>query len=116
MLEKYHDTEWGMPLFDDRLHFEALSLEVMQCGLSWMTVLRKREALRAAFSDFDPAAVSKYDSSDVDRIIRAENVIRSERKIRAVISNAKAFLRIQDEFESFSRYIWSFTEGKVSAL
>lgn len=113
LLEKYHDTEWGMPLFDDRLHFEALSLEVMQCGLSWMTVLRKREALRAAFSDFDPAAVSKYDSSDVDRIIRAENVIRSERKIRAVISNAKAFLRIQDEFESFSRYIWSFTEGKV---
>ena len=81
-----------MPLFDDRLHFEAL---------------------RAAFSDFDPAIVSKFDSSDVDRILSAENVIRSERKIRAVISNAKAFLRIQDEFESFSRYIWSFSEGKV---
>ena len=113
LLRAYHDEEWGRPLYDDNLHFEALSLEVMQCGLSWMTVLRKREGLRKAFSNFNPSVVSTYTSADVERILESEDVIRSERKIRAVINNAKAFLRIQSEFSSYSKYIWSFTNGIV---
>lgn len=110
---KYHDTEWGVPLFDDERHFEYLSLEALQCGLSWITIIRKREALNKAFDGFKPAVVASYTEDDVERILSAEGVIRSEQKIRAIISNAKCFLAVQQEYISFSSYIWSFTDGKV---
>lgn len=113
ILQKYHDEEWGCPVYEDEVHFEALSMEVMQCGLSWLTVLRKRDAIRLAFSSFSPEAVAGYDDADVQRIIRCDGVIRSERKIRAVISNAKAFSHVKEEWGTFSSYIWSFTDGKV---
>lgn len=109
----YHDTEWGVPLFDDDVHFEYLSLEVMQCGLSWITVLRKREALRTAFEGFKPNVIASYTDADVERILDHEGIIHSERKIRAIISNAECFRSVQQEYGSFSSYIWSFTDGNV---
>lgn len=93
----YHDTEWGVPLFDDDVHFEYLSLEVMQCGLSWITVLRKREALNKAFEGFKPNVIASYTDADVERVLASDGVIRSERKIRAIISNADCFLSVQQE-------------------
>ena len=105
LLIEYHDKEWGVPLFDDDRQFEFLSLEVMQCGLSWMTVLRKREVIRKAFDAFSPKLVSQYTDEDVFRIMNTEGMIRSERKIRAVISNARHFIEIQEEHGSFSNFI-----------
>ena len=112
MLIEYHDKEWGVPLFDDDKHFEFLSMEVMQCGLSWMTVLRKREVLRKAFDSFSPKLVSQYTDEDVARIMNTEGMIRSERKIRAVINNAKHFIEIQEEHGSFSNFIWGYVGFK----
>ena len=103
---RYHDEEWGVPLHDDRRQFEFLSLEVMQCGLSWMTVLRKRDVMRKAFDAFSPKLVSQYTDEDVSRIMNTEGMIRSERKIRAVISNARHFIEIQEEHGS--NFIWSY--------
>ena len=113
LLNEYHDREWGVPLYDDQKQFEFLCMEVMQCGLSWLTVLRKREHLRSAFDHFDPHKVALYTDEDVKLIMRRENVIRSERKIRAIIKNAHAFLLIQKEFGSFSSYLWKFTNYKT---
>ncbi len=113
LLIEYHDNEWGIPLHDDLRQFEFLSMEVMQCGLSWLTVLRKREALRSAFEGFDPSKVAQYDEEKVEDIMRMEGIIHSPRKIRAIVGNAKAFLRIQDEFGSFSSYLWNFTDNKT---
>lgn len=113
LMIEYHDKEWGVPLYDDVRHFEYLSLEAMQCGLSWLTVLRRREVMRSCFDGFDPAKVALYDEADVARILATEGMIRSERKIRAIIGNARCFLEIQKEYGSFSDYIWSFTDGKV---
>ena len=107
LLIEYHDKEWGVPLFDDDRQFEFLSLEVMQCGLSWMTVLRKREVMRKAFDAFPPKLVSQYTDEDVFRIMNTDGMIRSERKIRAVISNARHFIEIQEEHGSFSNFIWN---------
>lgn len=109
----YHDAEWGEPLHDDRGLFEFLSLEVMQCGLSWSTVFRKRAVLRACFAGFDGARVAEFTDADVQRIMAAEGMIRSERKIRAVIGNAARFREIAREFGSFDRYLWAFTGGKT---
>ncbi len=111
--EEYHDREWGVPLFDDRRQFEFLMLEVMQCGLSWTLMLKKRETFRAAFENFDYEKIARYDETDVKRILETPNMIRSERKVRAIIWNAKRFLEVIAKFGSFSSYIRSFTKGKT---
>ncbi|MDY0288251.1 MAG: DNA-3-methyladenine glycosylase I [Sphaerochaeta sp.] len=113
LLIDYHDKEWGIPLHDDRKQYEYISMEGMQCGLSWLTVLRKRDALRIAFDDFDAAKVARYDDGKVEEIMRVEGIIHSPRKIRAIISNARVFLCIQEEFGSFSSYLWQFTDNKT---
>lgn len=109
----YHDYEWGEPVHDDRKQFEYLSLEVMQCGLSWELVLRKREIIRACFDNFDYDRISEYADADVGRILAAEGMIRSERKIRANISNAKCFRQVRDEFGTFDKYLWEYSGGKT---
>ena len=113
ILRDYHDTEWGVPVRDDKRQFEYLMLEAMQSGLSWLTVLKKREIFRACFDDFDFERIAEYDECDVERIMNTEGVIRSEPKIRAVINNARCFLDVRREFGSFSEYIWSYTHGKT---
>lgn len=113
LLEVYHDREWGTPLFNDQKHFEYITLEVFQCGLSWLTVLRKRDALRRAFDDFDPSIVASYTKEDVERIMACDGVIKSRVKIEATIKNASAFIKIAKEYGSYSSYIWSFTNGEI---
>lgn len=108
----YHDLEWGVPVHDDRLIFEFLTLEGMQAGLSWMTILRKRENFRAAFDGFDPARVADYGQAELDRLLSDPGVIRNRRKIEAVIQNARAFLETQAEFGTFDAYIWRFVGEK----
>ena len=113
ILQGYHDTEWGVPVRDDKRQFEYLMLEAMQSGLSWLTVLKKREIFRSCFDGFDFEKIAEYDERDVARIMNTEGVIRSEPKIRAVINNARIFLDVSREFGSFSEYIWSYTGGKT---
>lgn len=108
----YHDNEWGRPVHDDRLLFEMLCLEGAQAGLSWITILRRRHHYREAFSQFQPEIISQYDEKDVQRLLNNEGIIRNERKILSVITNAKAFLKVQKEFGSFDKYIWQFVGGK----
>ncbi len=109
----YHDTEWGLPLHDDRMQFEYLSLEALQCGLSWSLMLKKREIFRQCFENFDYEKVAEYGEADIKRILGTEGMIRSERKIRAIIQNAVGFRKIREEYGSFSDYIWSFSGGKT---
>ena len=109
---KYHDEEWGVPVHDDRKQFEYLMLEAMQCGLSWDTVLKKREIFRACFDNFDFEKIAEYSEKDVERILITPGVIRSRRKIEAIIHNAAVVQKIRQEFDSFSSYLWGFTEGK----
>ncbi|MGB9779654.1 MAG: DNA-3-methyladenine glycosylase I [Caldanaerobacter sp.] len=109
---KYHDEEWGVPIHDDRKHFELLILESFQAGLSWLTILKKRENFRRAYSDFDPEKVSKYDDKDVQRLLKNDGIIRNKRKIEASIHNARKFIEIQREFGSFDEYIWRFVNYK----
>lgn len=113
LLREYHDNEWGIPVHDDKIHFEYLFLEVMQCGLNWLTILKKRQAFREAFSNFDYHKISEYKEEDIERLMQNKTIIRSRKKIEAVIKNAKAFLKIQEEYGSFDKYIWSFTDGKI---
>ncbi|MGH7965033.1 MAG: DNA-3-methyladenine glycosylase I [Candidatus Binatia bacterium] len=108
----YHDTEWGVPVHDDRRLFEFLTLEAAQAGLSWYTVLRKRENYRVAFARFDPKKVAKYDEQQVQRLLDNPGIIRNRAKIRAAINNAQRFLEVQEQFGSFDAYIWRFVEGK----
>jgi DNA-3-methyladenine glycosylase I len=108
----YHDREWGTPLHDDRKFFELLVLEAAQAGLSWLTVLKKREAYRKAFDGFDPRKVARYDERKVARLLADEGIIRNRLKIQAAIANAKAFLAVQREFGSFDAYVWRFVGGK----
>ena len=110
---KYHDEEWGVPKYDDRDLFELLILEGFQAGLAWITVLKKREAFRNAFDNFDVKKVSEYDKTRVDELLMNDRIIRSRSKIEAAINNAKIFMQIQKEFGSFSNYIWGFTDNKV---
>ena len=112
LMIEYHDSEWGVPLHDDRKIFEFLVLEGMQAGLSWATVLRKRENFRRAFHDFDPDIVACYAARDVKRLLADPGIIRNRLKIQATIGNARAFLAIQREFGSFDRYIWGFVGGR----
>ena len=109
---KYHDDEWGAPVHDDRIIFEFLTLEGAQAGLSWYTVLRKREAYRKAFSEFDPAKVARYGKRQLKSLLNNPGIIRNLQKIEAAINNAMRFLEVQQEFGSFDAYIWRFVGGK----
>lgn len=109
---KYHDTEWGVPVHDDRKLFEFLVLEGAQAGLSWKTILDRRENYRKAFAGFDPKKVAAFGEKDVKRLIEDKGIIRNRRKIEATLSNAKAFLEVQKEFGSFDKYMWAFVGGK----
>ena len=111
MLE-YHDREWGVPVHDDRKHFEFLVLEAAQAGLSWSIVLKKREGYRRAFSQFDPRKVARYTQSRIQKLTADPSIIRNRMKIEAVVRNARAFLAIQDEFGSFDDYGWRFVDGR----
>jgi DNA-3-methyladenine glycosylase I len=111
MLE-YHDREWGVPVHDDRKHFEFLILEGAQAGLSWSTVLKKREAYRRAFDNFDPAKVARFTAPRIEKLILDPGIIRNRLKIESSVRNAKAFLKIQEEFGSFDAYCWRFVGGK----
>jgi len=108
----YHDREWGVPLHDDRKLFEFLVLESAQAGLSWITILRKRENYRKAFADFDPEAVARFNRRSVERLLRDAGIVRNRQKIEAAIANARSFLAVQQEFGSFDRYVWQFVGGK----
>lgn len=108
----YHDTEWGRPIHDDRVLFEFLILEGMQAGLSWITVLKKRKSFKKAFDNFDANVIAEYTDKDVERLMQDAGIIRNKLKIMAAITNAKAYLKVQEEFGSFDKYIWQFTDGK----
>ena len=111
-MEEYHDTEWGVPCFDDKKLFEFIILEGAQAGLSWSTILKRREGYRKAFSGFDPLVVSQYDENKVQELLQDASIIRNQLKIRSAINNAKRVLEVQKEFGSFSKYMWEFVGGK----
>ena len=110
IVQKYHDEEWGSPLHDDKKQFEYLSMEVMQCGLNWTMMLKKRDIFRECFSNFDYVQIAEYSEQDIDRILNVEGMIKSRRKIEAIIANAKAYLKIIEKFGSFDKYIWSYSD------
>jgi DNA-3-methyladenine glycosylase I len=109
----YHDYEWGVPIHEDQKHFEFLTLEGAQAGLSWITVLRKRENYREAFDNFDPVKIALYDQDKIEQLMGNSGIIRNKLKIESTIKNARAFLAIQQEYGSFDRYIWGFIHGKT---
>ena len=110
---KYHDTEWGVPLHDDRMQFEFLMLEVMQCGLSWQLMLKKRAIFRKCFDNFNYTRIAKYGAADIKRILNTPGMIKSPRKIKAIIQNAKAFCQVRKEFGTFSKFLWEYSDGKT---
>lgn len=110
--QKYHDEEWGVPVFDDRVHFEFMILEAAQAGLSWETVLKRREGYRRLFANFDVQRVSQFSEDDFEKLVNDSSIIRNKLKIRAAINNARHFIEIQQEFGSFSVYIWQFVRNK----
>ncbi|MEG0366236.1 MAG: DNA-3-methyladenine glycosylase I [Coprobacillus sp.] len=113
-LEKeYHDSEWGIPVYDDAKLFEMLVLESMQAGLSWSTILAKRESMRDAFDKFDYMIIKDYDDKKIEQLLNDKGIIRNKLKVNATISNAQAFITIQEEFKTFSNYIWGFTNNEV---
>jgi DNA-3-methyladenine glycosylase I len=112
LMIEYHDKEWGVPQYDDRLLFEFLILEGMQAGLSWSTILKKRENFRNALDNFNYNKISKYDDNKIEELLQNKGIIRNRLKIQSIITNAKAFIKIQKEFESFSKYLWSFVNNK----
>jgi len=110
--QSYHDNEWGVPIHDDRSLFEFLVLEGAQAGLSWSTILRKREGYRKAFENFDAQKISRYSGNDISRLLVNSEIIRNKLKINATITNASAFLQVQEQFGSFNHYIWQFVHGR----
>jgi DNA-3-methyladenine glycosylase I len=112
LMIEYHDTEWGDPLHDDRKHFEFLVLDAAQAGLSWRTVLLKRENYRKAFDEFDPARVARYSTKRVARLLQNPGIIRNRLKVESAVVNAQRFLDLQEEFGSFDEFIWRFVEGR----
>jgi len=112
LYREYHDNEWGVPAFDDRKHFEFLVLESAQAGLSWITILKKRENYRKAYDNFDPEKVARYGEKKKAALMADTGIVRNKLKIEASVNNAKCFLEVQKEFGSFSDYIWSFVKGK----
>lgn len=113
LYEHYHDTEWGVPVHDDQIFFEFLILESAQAGLSWKTILQRREGYRKAFAGFDAKKVAHFTARDIARLMRDAGIIRNRLKINSAINNAQIFLAIQEEFGSFSKYVWGFVGGKV---
>jgi DNA-3-methyladenine glycosylase I len=109
---EYHDSEWGVPVHDDRIHFEFLILESAQAGLSWLTITRKREGYRRAFSDFDPEKVVRYDRAKIEALMQNPEIIRNRRKIESAVKNARLFMDLQAEYGSFSSYLWGFVDGR----
>jgi DNA-3-methyladenine glycosylase I len=108
----YHDQEWGVPVRDDRMHFEFLILEAAQAGLSWRTVLRKRAGYRRAFVDFDPVRVARFNRRSIERLLADPGIIRNRLKVESAVSNAKCFLAVQEAFGSFDAYVWRFVDGR----
>ncbi len=113
LMLRYHDEEWGVPLHDDRKHFEFLVLDGFQAGLSWRTILHKRENFRRAFHDFDAARIARYRDKDVQRLLGDAGIVRNRQKVQAAIVNAQRFLEVRKEFGSFDRYVWQFTGHKT---
>jgi len=109
---RYHDQEWGVPVHDERKHFEFLILEGAQAGLSWITILRKRENYREAFAGFDPARVARFGQREVARLLKNPGIVRNRLKIESTVKNARAFLDLQDEFDGFDNYVWRFVGGR----
>ncbi|WP_282030371.1 DNA-3-methyladenine glycosylase I [Winogradskyella eximia] len=112
LYEAYHDEEWGVPVYDDATLFEFLILETFQAGLSWITILKKRENFRKAFDNFDYERIAKYNASKVEALLQDTGIVRNKLKVNATITNAQAFMKIQEDFGSFSSYIWNFVNGK----
>lgn len=112
LYEAYHDKEWGVPVKDDDTLFEFLILETFQAGLSWITILRKRENFRKAFDNFDYNKIARYNQQKIDSLLQDPGIVRNKLKVNATVSNAQAFLKVQKEFGSFSEYIWAFVDGK----
>ena len=108
----YHDREWGVPVHDDRTLFEFLALEGAQAGLSWLTILKRRSAYRKAFDNFDFKKIAKYDKSKIDKLVQDQSIIRNRLKIEATVANAKAFIAVRKEFDSFDKYIWKFVDDR----
>ena len=111
LLRRYHDAEWGVPVHDDHLLFEHLALEVMQCGLNWLLMLKKREIFRQALAGFDPQRLAAFTERDIEAALAVPGMIRSRRKVEALVANARAFLAVQQEFGSFHDWLWNFTDG-----
>lgn len=109
----YHDHEWGVPVYDDKKLYEMFLLETFQAGLSWITILKKREAFKIAFDNFDVIKIAKYDQRKIEELLNNKEIVRNKLKINAAIKNAKIFIEIQDEFGSFSKYLWGFSNYKV---
>lgn len=112
-MQIYHDTEWGVPVHDDRHMFEHLTMECLQCGLSWDLMLKKREIFRQCFNNFDFDSIAEFGEADVERIMATEGMIRSPRKINAVINNARCYQKVREEFGSFCDYLWAYSGGKT---
>jgi DNA-3-methyladenine glycosylase I len=110
---EYHDKDWGVPVYNDNKHFEFLILEGAQAGLSWLTILKRRDTYRLAYDGFNPAIVARYDEEKIQELLKDPGIIRNKLKVRASVNNAKLFLDIQKEFGSFNNYIWGFTDGKT---
>lgn len=113
LYEAYHDSEWGVPTHDDRKHFEFLILEGAQAGLSWLTILKRREGYRKAFANFDPEKVARFDEAKIAQLLNCDEIIRNRLKVTSAVTNAQHFLEIQEEFGSFDKYIWQFVNGKT---
>lgn len=111
LYERYHDTEWGYPCFDDTVLFEFLVLESAQAGLSWITILKKREHYREAFGHFDPEAVANFDEQAIDKLLHNSGIVRNRTKIESAINNARCFLELQQQFNQFANYLWNFVDG-----
>jgi DNA-3-methyladenine glycosylase I len=112
LYQKYHDEEWGVPVYDDETLFEFLLLETFQAGLSWITILNKRENFRKAFDNFDYKKIARYSDDKIQQLLLDAGIIRNKLKVNSAVSNAQAFIKVQEEFGSFSKYIWGFVDGK----
>ena len=113
LMIEYHDNEWGFPLHDDQKLFEFMLLDAFQAGLSWKTILHRREGFRKAFAEFDPVKVAAFNEARIQELMQDTSIIRNQLKVRSAVSNAQAFLKVQEEFGTFDKYIWQFTEGKT---
>jgi DNA-3-methyladenine glycosylase I len=112
LYRKYHDEEWGVPVYDDRKQFEFLTLESAQAGLSWATILNKREGYRRAFADFDPAKVARFTPARVEKLLANPGIVRNRLKVIAAVNNARKFLEVQEQFGGFAKYLWRFVDGR----